>query len=100
MPNNSLNVLESPSRSSEQLRLLIEVSEAIASHGDLTALFRDLARRLPAIVPFEVIALFLHDPVKNVMRVHMIGRRSGPSAARHSARQRVVQRRGVEDPAA
>ena len=73
MPNNSLNVLESPSRSSEQLRLLIEVSEAIATHRDLTTLFRDLAKRLPAIVPFELIALFLHDPVKNVMRVHMLG---------------------------
>ena len=42
-------------------------------HGDLTALFRDLARRLPTILPFEVIALFLHDPEKRVMRLHMIG---------------------------
>ena len=73
MPNNSLNVLESPTRSSDQLRLLIEVSEAIATHRDLTSLFRDLAKRLPAIVPFELIALFLHDPVKDVMRVHMLG---------------------------
>src|SRR5262245_48874898 len=61
------------SRSRDQLRLLFEVSEAIAAHGDLTALFRDLARRLPPVVPFEVIALFLHDPEKNVMRVHMLG---------------------------
>ena len=60
-------------RSRDQLRLLFEVSEAIASHLDLTELFRDLARRLPTIVPFEVIALFLHDPDKNVMRLHMIG---------------------------
>jgi formate hydrogenlyase transcriptional activator len=60
-------------RNQGQLRLLFEVSEAIASHGDLTALFRDLARRLPAIVPFEVIALFLHDPDANTMRVHMLG---------------------------
>ncbi|HUL72642.1 MAG TPA: sigma 54-interacting transcriptional regulator [Vicinamibacterales bacterium] len=60
-------------RSRDQLRLLLEVCDAVASHGDLTALFRDLARRLPTIVPFEVIALFLHDPVKNVMRLHMLG---------------------------
>ena len=60
-------------RNRDQLRLLVEVSEAVASHGDLTALFRDLARRLPAIVPFEVIALFLHDPDQDVMRVHMVG---------------------------
>ncbi len=58
---------------SDQLRLLIQVSEAIAAHRDLTTLFRDLAKRLPAIVPFEFIALFLHDPEKNVMRVSMLG---------------------------
>src|SRR4029434_8103879 len=59
--------------SGNQLRLLIEVSEAIATHRDLTTLFRDLARRLPPVVPFELIALFLHDPAKNVMRVDMLG---------------------------
>jgi formate hydrogenlyase transcriptional activator len=60
-------------RTKDQLRLLFEVSEAIASHGDLTALFRDLARRLPPVVPFEVIALFIHDPDKNVLRIQMLG---------------------------
>src|SRR6476660_138700 len=60
-------------RNRDRLRLLLEVHDAVASQGDLTGLFRDLARRLPPIVPFEVIALFLHDPVKNVMRLHMIG---------------------------
>jgi formate hydrogenlyase transcriptional activator len=53
--------------------LLVEVSQAIATHRDLTALFRDLARRLPAIVPFEFISLFLHDPERHVMRIHMLG---------------------------
>jgi formate hydrogenlyase transcriptional activator len=62
-----------PSRDRDQLRLLMAVSEAIASNHELTALFRDLATRLPAVVPFEVIALFLHDPARNVMRVHMLG---------------------------
>ena len=75
MPPGTSNVLERGviSRSRDQLRLLFEVSDAVASHRDLTALFRDLARRLPSVVPFEVIALFLHDPDKNVMRVHMLG---------------------------
>ena len=62
-----------PSRDRDQLRLLMEVSEAVASNHELTALLRDLARRLPAVVPFEVIALFLHDPGKDVMRVTMLG---------------------------
>ncbi|HEY7054969.1 MAG TPA: hypothetical protein VH458_00520, partial [Vicinamibacterales bacterium] len=73
MYNNSSAVVESPvARSSDQLRLLIEVSEAIATQHDLTTLFRDLAKRLPSIVPFELIALFLHDPDKQIMRVHML----------------------------
>ena len=75
MPVGSTDLLDrqTDSRHQDQLRLLFEVSEAVASHRDLTALFRDLARRLPAIVPFEVIALFLHDPDKGVMRTHMLG---------------------------
>jgi formate hydrogenlyase transcriptional activator len=79
MHSHSFAVIDSPTRSSDQLRLLIEVSEAIATHRDPTSLFRDLARRLPAIVPFELIALFLHDPERNLMRVHMLG---GPDGDR------------------
>jgi formate hydrogenlyase transcriptional activator len=59
--------------------VLSEVSQAISTHRDLSALFRDLARRLPAVVPFEYIALFLHDPAKNVMRIHMLGTADGDS---------------------
>src|SRR5262245_29625099 len=62
-----------PSRDRDRVRLLMAVSEAIASNHELTALFRDLAKRLPAVVRFEVIALFVHDPDKGVMRVDMLG---------------------------
>src|SRR5581483_1526886 len=51
---------------------LLGVSEAIAAHRDLSALFHDLAKRLPAVVPFEFIGLILHDPERNVMRVHVL----------------------------
>lgn len=57
----------------QQYRALLEVSESIALHRDLTALFRELARRLPLVVQFEYIALILHDPERNVMRTHTIG---------------------------
>src|SRR5262245_3915776 len=60
-------------RKGDQLRLLTQVSEAIATQRDLPALCRDLAERLPAIVPFELIALVLHDADKNVMRIDMLG---------------------------
>lgn len=53
----------------DRLRLLLEVSESIAAHRDLDALFRDLARRLPTVVPFDYINVVLHEPARNVMRL-------------------------------
>lgn len=56
----------------DRLRLLLEVSEAISSHRDLQELLRALATRLPSIVSFDFINLVLHDPTRNVMRLHLI----------------------------
>src|SRR5437867_2091662 len=63
----------------DRLRLLLEVTESIASHRDLEALFRDLAKRLPSVVQFEFIALILHDPLQNVMKTHTLGTAEGES---------------------
>ena len=56
----------------ERLRLLLEVSEAIAAHRDLKVLFNELGKRLPSVVPFEFIGLILHDSLRDVMRIHVI----------------------------
>ncbi len=56
----------------DRLRLLLEVSEAIASHRDLEELFRDLAQRLPEIVPFDYINAVLHEPTRDVMRLWLL----------------------------
>jgi formate hydrogenlyase transcriptional activator len=56
----------------ERLRLLLAVSETIAAHRDLKVLFKELGKRLPSVVPFEFIGLILHDPLREVMRVHVI----------------------------
>src|SRR4030095_4078147 len=53
-------------------RLLLEVSESIASHRDVAALLHDLAQRMPRIVPFDVVNVVLHDPVRNSMRLHAL----------------------------
>src|SRR5688500_4989917 len=58
--------------SREQYRTLLAVAEAIAEHRDLGELFGDLAERLPHIVPFDYINLVLHDPARNVMRLHLL----------------------------
>jgi formate hydrogenlyase transcriptional activator len=56
----------------DRLRLLLEVSESIASHREVATLLQDLAQLLPRIVPFDVINIVLHDPVRNSMRLHAL----------------------------
>jgi formate hydrogenlyase transcriptional activator len=56
----------------DRLRLLLEVTESIAAHRDLTELLQDLAQRLPSIVPFDYINVVLHEPVRNLMRLWLL----------------------------
>src|SRR6266478_1372658 len=58
--------------SRRQLEALLEVSEAIAQQRDLPALFHDLAGRLHSVIEFDFLSLVLHDPVLNVMRLHIL----------------------------
>ena len=61
-----------PEHSRQQLEALLEVSEAIAQQRDLPALFHDLAGRLHSVIDFDFLTLTLHDPVRNVMRLHIL----------------------------
>ncbi len=75
--------------SRRQLEALLEVSEAIAQQRDLPALFHDLAGRLHSVVDFDFLTLVLHDPLKNVMRLHILETRiptakPKPSEVEHS----------------
>ncbi len=70
-----------------QLEALLEVSEAIAQQRDLPALFHDLAVRLHSVVEFDFLTLILHDPIKNVMRLHILEtehRTDAPIGKEHS----------------
>jgi formate hydrogenlyase transcriptional activator len=58
--------------SRRQLEALLEVSEAISQERDLTKLFHDLSERLHTVVDFDFLTLTLHDPVRNVMRLHIL----------------------------
>jgi formate hydrogenlyase transcriptional activator len=51
---------------------LLEVSESIALHRDLAALFHDLAQRLHRIVRFDILNLTLYNPARNTMRLHIL----------------------------
>jgi formate hydrogenlyase transcriptional activator len=56
----------------ERYRTLLEVAEAIAVHRDLDELFQDLAQRLPRVVHVNFVGMSLHDPGRNVMRLHTL----------------------------
>ena len=58
--------------SRRQLETLLEVSEVIAQQRDLRVLFHELADRLHAVVEFDFLTLVLHDPARNVMRLHVL----------------------------
>ena len=61
-----------PASPEAQHRALLEVAEAISQHRDLGALFHELAERLHRVVNFEYLNLILHDPTRNVMRLHIL----------------------------
>ncbi len=77
MPDPVISALETAlaapaEHSRRQLEALLEVSEAIAQQRDLPALFHDLATRLHSVIEFDFLTLILHDPVRNVMRLHIL----------------------------
>ncbi len=71
----------SPDTLNEQYRALLEVTESIAVHHDLLELFRDLAQKLPRIITCSSITMTLHDPARNVMRLHGLDTHRPVSAA-------------------
>ena len=85
---NNLNSMDGPlcvlADAPRQYQALLEVSQSIASHRDLAALFRDLVERLPRVLSFDSLWLVLHDPSRNRMRLHVL---EGPAreAAEESA---------------
>jgi formate hydrogenlyase transcriptional activator len=66
---NAQAVAESPV---SEYQALLEVSESIAMHRDLNALFHDLAARLHPIIEFDFLSLVLHDDARDVMRLHIL----------------------------
>jgi formate hydrogenlyase transcriptional activator len=55
-----------------QYLMLLELSKAIASHRNLSDLFRDLAARLHNLFDFNYLGVRLHDDSRNVMRLHIL----------------------------
>ena len=56
----------------EQYRALLEISESIATHRDLPALFHAIAQRLHRLVTFDFIGLTIPDADRNTVRLHVL----------------------------
>src|SRR5438445_5023030 len=57
---------------SSRSQALVQVAESIAYHCDLDDLFHDLAARLHDVAHFDYLNLVLHDPERQVMRLHLL----------------------------
>jgi formate hydrogenlyase transcriptional activator len=80
-----------------QYQALLEVSQSVASHRDLTALFRDLVERLPRVVSFDSLWLVLHDATRNRMRLHVL---EGPTRSGADENAWPIERPMEESPSA
>jgi hypothetical protein len=69
---SSAELQEKATATSQQYRALFAVSDAIASHRNLSGLFPELASRLARVVSFDSFSLVLHDTASNVMRLHVL----------------------------
>jgi formate hydrogenlyase transcriptional activator len=56
----------------EQYRALLEISESIATHRDLHALFHAVAQHLHRLVTFDFIGLTLPDADRDIVRLHVL----------------------------
>ena len=73
MPMNDVSVKIAPAQPmSSRSQALLQVTEAIAHHRDLAELFHDLAARLHDVAHFDYLNLVLHDPERQVMRLHLL----------------------------
>src|SRR5215204_1696143 len=54
-----------------QYQALLEITQVIATHRDLSSLFHDLAERLRSVVQFDLLGVSLYDPVSHQMRLRL-----------------------------
>jgi len=79
--------------SEDRYRALLDISEAIASHRELPALFHELASQMVQVVRFDHLSLVLHDAASDIMRLHILGSREVVS------NQPVIELHPEDDPA-
>ena len=63
-----------PTQDSTRARyeILLETTESIASHRQLSTLLEELSRSLKRVVPFDFLAVILHDRDRRTVRLHLL----------------------------
>ncbi|HZS12214.1 MAG TPA: sigma 54-interacting transcriptional regulator [Nitrospirales bacterium] len=56
----------------QRYRALLDLSECLVIHSDLGTVVDTLVHRLPAVVHVNFVAVSLHEPDTNTMRLHML----------------------------
>jgi GAF domain-containing protein len=69
-PDTIVDIMEIPD--SELYKTLFDLSQSIAGHSDLETLCNSLAGSLRRVVSFDFLALVLHDPVHDQLRLHAV----------------------------
>ncbi len=59
-------------RDAERYRTLLEINNAVISNLTQDALFHAIAQALRGVIPFDRIAIFLHDPARDVLRLFVL----------------------------
>ena len=61
--------LRQPAGDADRYRTLLEITNALVANLTREGLFSAIATALRRVVPFERIAIFLHDPERDVLRL-------------------------------
>ena len=74
----------------ERYAALLEIADVVSRHRTPADLFRDLAPRLQAVVPFDLINFSLHDSTRNLMKMYVWDGGEWPAAAHETAPEESV----------
>jgi formate hydrogenlyase transcriptional activator len=72
VPHSPDTIVEVGFPGSEIYKALFDLSQSIAGHSDLETLCNSLAGSLRRVVSFDFLALVLHDPVHDRLRLHAV----------------------------
>ena len=69
---NDASGMEQAPAQADRYRALLEINNAVVGNLTRDTLFAAVAPALRRVLPFERIAIFLHDPGRDVLRLYVL----------------------------